>query len=84
MSDDRQNATFRQALRQGEESAKIRSHGDAILRAMLVAAALVVAWISPVGWYWKIAIFIASMFVIGVVVQAFALRRERRQQGRRG
>jgi hypothetical protein len=78
---DKQNLDPRDAFRQGQGSAKIKNLKDAFLRAALVSAALFVALFSPVEWYWKIAIFAVTMFVIGLIVQGFAMRRERRQSG---
>jgi membrane protein implicated in regulation of membrane protease activity len=46
---------------------KIRSHGEAIFRAIVTGAAIVVAWNAPYAWYWQIAIFVVIMFVVGMI-----------------
>jgi membrane protein implicated in regulation of membrane protease activity len=53
------------------------------MRVAYLGIAAAVAWFSPVAWYWKIGIFAAIWFGIGLVVQAFASRRERRYQRER-
>ena len=61
---------------------KLRSHGDAIIRAIVVGSAVAVAWNAPYAWYWRLAIFVAIMFVVGIIyptVQfALAKRKHRR------
>ena len=46
---------------------KIRSHTDAIIRASVVALAVVIVWNAPYAWYWRTAIFIGIMFVVGII-----------------
>jgi len=72
---------FRESFRKGAESAKIRSHWHGIGKGLLMGAGVAIAWNLPVAWYWKIAIYVAAMFVVGLIVQAFAVVRERRQAG---
>ena len=64
-------------FRAGQESAKIASPGDALLRAVLVGAAAAVAAFSPVPIWAKVLIFFLAMFVVGVVVQIFKRNRSR-------
>src|SRR5260370_38587647 len=53
---------------------RIRGYADAIVRAFVVALAVVVAWNAPYAWYWRIAIFLAIMFVLGLVYPAVQRR----------
>ena len=61
---------------------KVRGRLDAIVRAVVVAFALFLAWNAPFVWYWRIAFFFAIMFIIGIIYpalqMAWAVRRERR------
>jgi len=65
------------SFREGQESAKIKSRGDAILRAFLISLAIVAAWFSPVPIWAKFLIFLAIMFVIGIVVQLVTRRTQK-------
>jgi hypothetical protein len=56
-------------FRVGQESAKITSHGDAVLRAFLTVGAIAVAWLSPVPIWGKVSVFFGAMFIIGIIVQ---------------
>jgi hypothetical protein len=56
-------------FRAGQESPKIDSARDALLRAVLVAIAIAVAWVCPVPLWAKVLIFFGVMFVIGILVQ---------------
>jgi hypothetical protein len=58
------------AFREGLRAARITSSRDALLRVAIIAVALSVAWFVPAAWYWKIIVFLAIMFVAGVVVPA--------------
>jgi hypothetical protein len=53
---------------------RIRSTKGAIVRALIVGVAIVVAWNAPYEWYWRVAIFFAIMFLVGVVRQLFIRR----------
>ena len=60
---------------------KIRGHTDAIIRAIVVAAAIFVAWNAPYAWYWRIGTFVAIMFVLGIIYPAIQrVLGERREQ----
>jgi hypothetical protein len=60
---------------------KIRGHADAIIRAIVVGTAIVVAWNAPYAWYWRIGIFVAIMFVLGIIYPAIQrVLAERREQ----
>jgi hypothetical protein len=72
------NWGIRKQFRKGYESAKIRSWRNTIGAVFLVVG-LVVALSLPVAWYWQIALYIAGMFVVGLIVQAFAMVRERHE-----
>ena len=62
-------------FRAGAESAKIRTHGNALVRAVQVGGAIAVALFTPVVWWGKLLIFLGVMFLIGVVVQYREIRR---------
>ncbi len=64
------------AFREGLEAGRITSYVDAIARACIIAFAAAVAWIVPTAWYWKAVVFLAIMFVAGIVVPAIKQRRE--------
>jgi hypothetical protein len=49
---------------------KIRGNWDAIVRAVVIGAALVIAWNAPYAWYWRILIFLGIMFVVGIIYPA--------------
>jgi hypothetical protein len=49
---------------------RIRSHGDAIVRAIVLGVALVVAWNAPYAWYWRVLVFVVIMFVVGIIYPA--------------
>lgn len=68
--DERMKNPADRGFREGLEAAKVRSHTDALLRGTIVGLAIVVAWWVPVTWYWKIAIFLAIMFLAGMIVPA--------------
>jgi energy-coupling factor transporter transmembrane protein EcfT len=59
---------------------KIRGHTDAIVRAIVIGAAIVVAWNVPYSWYWRVAIFLGIMFVLGIIYPAVQLAWSRRRQ----
>jgi uncharacterized membrane protein len=73
---ERAPTTHAEAFRRGHDDARIKSYRDALLRAVLVGAALAVSLFSPVAWYWKVVIFLAFMFVIGVIMAALHRRHE--------
>jgi hypothetical protein len=58
---------------------KIRGFGDALMRALVVGGALVVAVNAPYQWYWRILIFFAVLFLVGLIYpnvqQAIAKRK---------
>jgi hypothetical protein len=68
--------TYGEAFQRGQKDARIKGHGSAILRAIVVGTALAAAWFSPVQWYWKIVIFLAIMFVIGLIAAAIERTKE--------
>jgi hypothetical protein len=51
-----------------QRGAKIRSVGDAFLRVAIIVAAVTVAVLAPVHWYWKIVVFVLIMLLAGVIV----------------
>jgi hypothetical protein len=54
--------------RAGLRSAKIKSHKDAFIRALQFWFSVWLAASFEVAWWLKVLIFLAVMFVIGVVV----------------
>jgi len=56
-------------FREGQDSAKLKSGGDAILRALMAGIAIVAAWFAPFPMWAKVLLFFAVMFIIGIVVQ---------------
>lgn len=52
------------------QEARITRYGDGIFLGFIVGCAIVMAWITPVGWYWKVGIFLVIMFAAGMMVQA--------------
>ena len=68
--------TQAEAFRRGQDDARIKSYRDALLRAVLVGTALAVSLFSPVAWYWKVVIFLAFMFVFGVIIALLHRRHE--------
>jgi hypothetical protein len=49
---------------------KIRGYPDAIIRAIVVGVAIVVAWNAPFEWYWRVAIFVGIMVLVGIIYPA--------------
>jgi membrane protein implicated in regulation of membrane protease activity len=47
-----------------------------MLRAVVVGGAIAIALFIPVAWYWKIAIFLAIMFIVGLIGSAVQRNRE--------
>jgi hypothetical protein len=64
----RNNGDLRRADLERQTRTKIRSRGEAILRTALACLALLAAFLSPVAWYWKIAIALLAIYAIGLVV----------------
>jgi hypothetical protein len=58
---------------------KIRSHADAIIRAIVTAMAALAAWNAPYAWYWRIGIFVLIMFLVGIIYPAVQLAISRRR-----
>ena len=54
-------------FRKGEESAKIKSYGDGIFRAFILATATAAAWVSPFPIWGRVLVFIAIMFIVGII-----------------
>lgn len=62
---------------------RIRGKLDGVARALVVGAAIVTAWNAPYAWYWRIAIFVAIMFLISLIypkVQFALVKRKYRRQ----
>jgi hypothetical protein len=74
---------LRREYRKGLESAKIRSWGQGIRKGLVMGAWLAVVLSFSVVWYWKIAIWLAGTFVMGLIVQAYLMARERRESASR-
>jgi membrane protein implicated in regulation of membrane protease activity len=62
---------------------KFRGPVDAILKTLILAIAVVVAWYAPLAWYWRIAIFVAIMFVVGIVYPTIQFALTKRKHRRR-
>jgi len=60
---------------------KIRSTTDGIIRGIVVALALFIATVAPYAWYWRVAIFLGIMFVLGIIYPAVQLAIARRKSG---
>lgn len=61
---------------------KIRGKGDAIVRAIVIAVVIFIAWISPFVRYWRIVIFFCGMFIIGIIyptIQLFLVNKVRKE-----
>jgi hypothetical protein len=43
----------------------------------MIGFGLAIAAIAPVGWGWKIALFLVIMFVVGIVIPAIGRARRR-------
>ena len=52
---------------------RIGSTADAVARSIVVGIAIVVAWNAPYAWYWRLAIFVGIMSVLGVVYPTIQL-----------
>jgi hypothetical protein len=69
---------FREELRAGYEGAKIKSHKDALLRALIHGAIIGIAIAYPAVWWKRVVGALVAFFVVGVVGQVRAIRRDRR------
>jgi hypothetical protein len=57
---------------------KFRNRGEAVIRAIVMGAAVVVAWNTPYAWYWRVAIFLGIMFLVGIIYPVIQLAWSRR------
>ena len=69
---------LRRGASQGaEENARIKRGNDAIVRVCIIGFGLAIAAIAPVSWGWKIALFLAIMFFVGILMPAVRRARSR-------
>ncbi|HMD63392.1 MAG TPA: hypothetical protein VKF83_05390 [Stellaceae bacterium] len=69
MAQDKTASRFRRRALQGlREQARINDGNDAIVRVCMIGLGIAIAAIAPVGWAWKIVLFLVIMFVVGIVV----------------
>ena len=69
---------LRRAAFQGvKENARIKGGNDAIVRVCIIGFGLAIAAILPVPWGWKIVLFLAIMFFIGILMPAVSRARSR-------
>ena len=61
------------------EQARVKRGNDAIVRVCIVVLSMAIAAIAPVPWHWKIALFLAIIFFVGIVMPTIA--RARRNAG---
>ena len=76
MSEDR---NWRTEFKKGYDDSGVRNWRNYIGRGALIVGLFAVLFL-PVAWYWKIVIYLVWQFVVGLVVQGFAMASERRQQ----
>jgi hypothetical protein len=62
-----------------QEQARIERGNDAIVRVCIVVFSVAIAAIAPVPWGWKIALFLAIVFFVGIIMPTIA--RTRRNAG---
>jgi hypothetical protein len=60
-----------------EENARIKRGNDAIVRVCIIGFGLAIAAIAPVPWGWKIALFLAIIFFVGILMPAVRRARSR-------
>lgn len=60
-----------------EENARIRRGNDVIVRVCIIGFGLAIVAILPVPWGWKIALFLAIMFFVGIIMPAVRRARSR-------
>jgi hypothetical protein len=62
----------------GYQDAKFKSHKDALLRALIHGSIIGIAIFYPAAWWKRIVGALVAFFVVGLVGQFRAIRRERR------
>jgi hypothetical protein len=59
------------AIQEGVEAARISGKKDALFQAAITGSVIAAALFTPVAWFfWKIAIFLAGMFLAGIIIPA--------------
>ncbi|MGD0635194.1 MAG: hypothetical protein ABSA13_13115 [Beijerinckiaceae bacterium] len=61
---------------------KIRSHTEAIVRGLVHGAVIVGCWYAPFAWYWRLALFVFLLLIMGIIYPAVQLAFARRKQRR--
>jgi hypothetical protein len=54
--------------------AEIPDVWEAIFRAVLIGAALLIEWNASCAWYWRVSIFLGIMLVTGIIFHAVVQR----------
>jgi hypothetical protein len=57
-----------------EEQAHIKRGNEAVVRVCIIGFSVAIAGIAPVMWGWKIALFLAIIFLVGIVMPAIGAR----------
>jgi hypothetical protein len=79
MAGDKEPFQIRQrALRRLREEARIKGRHDAIVRACMVGFGIAIAYIAPIPWGWKIALFLVIMFVVTIIIPVIGRARRNR------
>ena len=76
MSEDR---NWRSEFKKGYDDSEAGGWRNFLGRGVLVLG-VPVALFLPVAWYWKIAIYLGGSWAVSMIVQAFAIAKERRQK----
>jgi hypothetical protein len=69
--------TRQRALQGVQQQTRLKRGNDAIVR--VIGFSVAIAAIAPVTWSWKIALFLAIMFLVGIIMPA--ITRARRNPG---
>jgi hypothetical protein len=59
------------------ENARIKRGNDTVVRVCIIGFGLAIAAIAPVPWGWKIVLFVAIMFFVGILMPAVRRARSR-------
>jgi Flp pilus assembly protein TadB len=71
--------TRQRALQGVQQQTRLKRGNDAIVRVCMIGFSVAIAAIAPVTWSWKIALFLAIMFLVGIIMPA--ITRARRNPG---
>jgi Flp pilus assembly protein TadB len=73
----RQSRDRSEAARRLEDNARVKRGNDALVRVCIIAFGLAIAAILPVSWEWRIGLFLAIMFMVGILIPAVGRARKR-------